>query len=113
MSVALETLKPCPPPLVTDAAGVTRVGGTRIRLETVIGAFNNGSAPEEILLKYPALTLTDIYAVVTYYLWHQAEVDAYLRERRTTEELTRHEVEERLPPQGVRDRLLKRGETPE
>jgi hypothetical protein len=79
----------------------------------VIGAFNNGSAPEEILLKYPALTLTDIYAVVTCYLWHQAEVDACLSERRTAEELTRHKVEERLPSQGIRDRLLKRGDTPE
>jgi uncharacterized protein (DUF433 family) len=113
MSAALETLTPCPPPLITDAAGVTRVGGTRIRLDSVIGAFNQGSAPEEILLKYPALTLTDIYAVVTYYLWHQAEVDACLSERKGVEELARIEVEKRLPPQGIRERLLRRGEIPQ
>jgi uncharacterized protein (DUF433 family) len=72
-----------PPPLSVDDDGVLRVGGTRVRLETVINAFQAGCAAEEILLKYPSLQLTDIYAVITYYLWHRAEVDAYLSERRS------------------------------
>ena len=54
-----------------------------VRLATIIGnAFNSGSTAEEILLKYPSLNLTDIYAVITYYLWSREEVDAYLEERR-------------------------------
>jgi uncharacterized protein (DUF433 family) len=52
------------PPIQVDHAGVLRVGGTRIRLETIINAFKSGSAAEEILLKYPSLSLTDIYAQV-------------------------------------------------
>jgi hypothetical protein len=39
-----------PPPLSVDDDGVLRVGGTRVRLETVINAFQVGCAAEEILL---------------------------------------------------------------
>ena len=97
-----------PPPLQTDDAGVLRVGGTRVRLETIINAFNSGSTAEEILLKYPSLNLTDIYAVITYYLWSREEVDAYLEERRHQEEAVRRENEVRFPSAGVRERLLAR-----
>jgi uncharacterized protein (DUF433 family) len=97
-----------PPPIQADDAGVLRVGGTRVRLETVINAFNNGSTAEEILLKYPSLNLTDIYAVITYYLWSREEVDAYLEMRRQQEEAVRRENETRFPPAGVRERLLAR-----
>ena len=97
-----------PPPIQADDAGVLRVGGTRVRLETIINAFNSGSTAEEILLKYPSLNLTDIYAVITYYLWSRGEVDAYLEERRHQEETVRRENEARFPPAGVRERLLAR-----
>ena len=55
-----------PSPLSVDNDGVLRVGGTRIRLATVINALQAGCAAEEILLKYPSLQLTDLYAVITY-----------------------------------------------
>jgi uncharacterized protein (DUF433 family) len=97
-----------PAPIQADADGVLRVGGTRVRLETIINAFKNGSAAEEILLKYPSLNLTDIYAVITYYLWSREEVEAYLEERRRLEEAVRRENETRFPPAGVRERLLAR-----
>jgi uncharacterized protein (DUF433 family) len=97
-----------PPPIQADEAGVLRVGGTRVRLETIINAFNNGSTAEEILLKYPSLNLTDIYAVITYHLWSREEVDAYLGVRRHQEEAVRRENEIRFPPAGVRERLLAR-----
>ena len=97
-----------PPPLQTEDVGVLRVGGTRVRLETIINAFNSGSTAEEILLKYPSLNLTNIYAVITYYLWSREEVDAYLEERRHQEEAVRRENEVRFPSAGVRERLLAR-----
>jgi hypothetical protein len=84
------------------------VGGTRVRLETVINAFKSGCAAEEILLKYPSLNLTDIYAVITYYLWSREEVEAYLEERRRAEEVVRRRNETRFLPAGVRERLLAR-----
>src|SRR5262249_19235446 len=97
-----------PPPIQEDDAGVLRVGGTRVRLETVIHAFNNGSTAEEILLKYPSLNLTDIYAVITYYLWSRDEVDSYIKERRCQAEAVRRENEAQFPSAGVRERLLAR-----
>jgi uncharacterized protein (DUF433 family) len=104
----LDVLSAEPAPLQGDEGGGFCLTGTRVRLETVIGAFNAGSAPEEILLKYPSLSLTDIYAVVTYYLWHREEVEAYLDERRRLADRVRQENESRFPPQGVRERLLAR-----
>ena len=97
-----------PPPIQADDDGVLRVGGTRVRLETIINAFKSGSAAEEILLKYPSLSLTDIYAIITYYLWSREEVETYLEERRRVEEVVRRENETWFPPAGVRERLLAR-----
>jgi uncharacterized protein (DUF433 family) len=97
-----------PPPIRADDDGVLRVGGTRVRLETIINAFKSGCAAEEILLKYPSLNLTDIYAIFTYYLWSREEVEGYLEERRRVEEAVRRENETRFPPAGVRERLLAR-----
>jgi len=54
----LDALVAQPAPLQLDEDGVLRVGGTRVRLETILAAFNQGSAAEEILLKYPSLKLT-------------------------------------------------------
>ncbi|MBM3130268.1 MAG: DUF433 domain-containing protein [Chloroflexi bacterium] len=97
-----------PAPCQMDADGVLRVTGTRVRLDTVIGAFNSGYVAEEILFKYPSLSLTDIYAVITYYLWHRVEVDQYLEEREMVTAQVRQENERRFPPRGVRERLLAR-----
>jgi uncharacterized protein (DUF433 family) len=95
-------------PLVFDSDGVMRVGGTRVRLETVIGAFVQGCTAEEIMLRYPALDLTQIYAVIAYYLQHRDAVEAYLEERRSQREESERELESRFPSAGVRDRLLAR-----
>jgi len=96
------------PPLQRDTDGVFRVGGTRVRLETIITAFENGCTPEEILLKYPSLALRDIYAVITYNLQHPEAVAEYLAERRLLIEQTEREIEERFPSAGVCERLLAR-----
>ncbi|MBI5304546.1 MAG: DUF433 domain-containing protein [Chloroflexi bacterium] len=97
-----------PAPCRMDDDGVLRVAGTRVRLDTIVSAFNSGYAPEEILLKYPSLNLTDIYAVITYYLWHREELDQYLVDRQEIVEQVRQENERRFPPQGIRQRLLAR-----
>lgn len=97
-----------PPPLSVDEDGVLRIGGTRVRLETVINAFHAGCAAEEILLKYPSLQLTDIYAVITYYLWDRVKVDAYLDERRALAHKFRQENVARYSSVGIRQRLLAR-----
>jgi uncharacterized protein (DUF433 family) len=97
-----------PTPLTTDKDGVVRVGQTRVTLDTVIAAFREGATPEAICEQYPSITLADTYAVISYYLHHQAEVDAYLQLRREDASRVRQENESRFDPAGVRDRLLAR-----
>ncbi len=95
-------------PLTKDADGVIRVGGTRVTLETVVGAFKDGASPEEIACQYPSLQLADIYAAVTYYLRHRAEVEEYLRRQEERAEAVKAENLARFDQQGIRERLLAR-----
>lgn len=104
----LDTLVAAPAPLQMDGDGVLRVGGTRVRLDSVVAAFHAGCDPEEILLKYPSLSLTDVYSVITYYLWHRSDVDAYLAAQQASADMVRKETEARFPKEGVRDRLIAR-----
>jgi uncharacterized protein (DUF433 family) len=107
MAIA-ETLTAKSPPLRLSADGVLLVGGTRVPLDTVIAAFEEGAGPEEIVLAYDSLSLADVYAVIGYYLQHRAEVAAYLREREQFAEEVRRQNEARTPMAGVRERLLAR-----
>ena len=102
---------PQSPPLTTDADGVVRVGGTRVTLETVVGAFHDGATADEIVQQYPSLALADVYAVISYYLHERAEVDAYLRQERQRSEQVREQNERQFDPTGVRERLLARRRT--
>jgi uncharacterized protein (DUF433 family) len=96
-----------PVPLSTDPQGVIRIAGTRVRLDTVVYAFETGGSPEEIAEDYP-LQLDDVYAVITYYLRHREEVEAYLEKRRRQADAVRHENEARFDHRGLRARLLAR-----
>lgn len=95
-------------PLKADADGVIRVGGTRVTLDTVVAAFNDGATAEAIAEQYPSLALADVYVVIAYYLRRQTEVGRYLRRRSRQAEAVRVANLARVPPQGVRDRLLAR-----
>jgi uncharacterized protein (DUF433 family) len=95
-----------PIPLKTDRDGVVLVGNTRVTLDTVIATFKEGATAEEIVTQYPSLLLGDVYAVIGYYLQRQAEVDAYLNQRRQLAEQIRQQNEARFNQQGIRERLL-------
>ena len=105
MSLVIEAP---PVPLRTDEHGVVRVGKTRVALDTVVYAFNQGASPEEMVLSYPTLDLGDVYAVINYYLHNRADVDAYLGEREAETTRVRAENEKRFPQEGIRARLLSR-----
>jgi uncharacterized protein (DUF433 family) len=104
--VQAATIEPIP--ISTDANGVVRVAGTRVTLETIVDVFNTGATPEEIAQDFPVLRLADVYAVITYYLRHREEVEAYLDSRRTAAEEMRKEIEAHSPQHGLRERLLGR-----
>jgi uncharacterized protein (DUF433 family) len=103
MSMVLE-----PIPLTKTAEGVFCVGNTRVILDTVLTSYNLGATPEEVVQQFPSLALADVYAVVTYYLRHKAEVESYLAERRERSKAVREENEKRFPAEGFRKRLLAR-----
>ena len=101
-----------PVPLRADEQGVMRVGKTRIPLDTVVYAFNQGASPEEIVMSYPTLALPDVYAIINYYLYNRLEVDIYLRQREALAARIREENERRFPQAGMRARLLARHQEP-
>ena len=97
------------PPLREDASGALRVGGSRVLLELVIRAFQDGATPETIVQRYSTLKLPEAYAVVAYYLRHQDEVEAYLARREQKAEEVRQRVESQQGDLSqVRARLLAR-----
>lgn len=60
-------------------------------------------------MEYPAVMLADTYDVIAYYLRHQAEVDAYIRERESKAAEVRQQVEARHPEMvGMREKLQAR-----
>ena len=80
-------------PLREDAAGALRVGNSRVLLELVIRAFQDGATPETIVQRYSTLELPDVYAVVAYYLRHPSEVEGYLARREQKAEEVRQRIE--------------------
>jgi len=57
-----------------------RIKGHRIGIETILWDYHAGMTPEEIALRYPTISLEEVYATITYYWRNQEEVDAYLRD---------------------------------
>ena len=97
-------------PLHTDESGAIRVGETRVRLDTVVYAFNQGYTAEQIVDHYPALQLVDVYAVIAYYLGHRTAVDAYIQQRESKAAKLRYEIQSQPEYQAFREKLLARRE---
>ena len=106
-------LTPLSLPLASDEHGVVRVAGTRVTLDTIIGAYKQGRSAEEIAQDYPSVPKSAIYATIAYYLGAQEDVDAYLRARNDQAERVRAEVEQWSPATGLRQRLLERRNAPD
>lgn len=58
-----------------------RLKGHRIGIETILLDYLEiGLFPEDIVLRYPTLTLEEVYATITYYYRNRERIDAYLKE---------------------------------
>jgi len=64
----------------SEAPDFIRIKGHRLGIEDVIRRYQKYESPEMIAQRFPGLSLERIYATITFYLRHQAEVDAYLAE---------------------------------
>ena len=107
MATTLQ-IQPIPLPNTLSKNGVARVGGTRVTLDTVVRAFIRGATAEEIAQQYPSLSLSDVYATISYYLQNTAEVDAYLDKRKKQAQAVKRENQKRFDQTGIRERLLAR-----
>ena len=106
MKLALHTEAP---PLREDATGAIRVGNSRVLLELVIHAFEDGATPEIIAQQYPTVSLSNIYSVIAYYLNHPEEIGTYLAERDKQATEVRQRIEQRQGDlSDIRNRLLVR-----
>lgn len=91
-------------PLRLDDAGAIRIGNTRVLLDTIVTAFNMGTPSEKIADQFDAVSLTQIYQVIGYYLANKEAVDAYLAKREAEALCLRYEAEF---PQSTKEALLK------
>lgn len=57
-----------------------RITGTRVGIETVLRDYQQGASPEEIVLRYPTLSLEQVHATITYYLANKDKLDTYLEQ---------------------------------
>ena len=96
------------PPIHLDAYGTVRVAKTRVSLDSVKVAFDQGATAEEIVHRFPVLRLADVYAIITYLLQHRREVDEYLQERAGKAERLKNEAIGRFGVSELRERLLAR-----
>lgn len=95
-------------PIKLNKDGVILVSKTRVTLDTIITAFNEGLTAEEISYQYPSVPLADIYSVIGYYLRQKKQVDTYLKRREKQAQEVRKINEEMLNSTGIRERLLAR-----
>ena len=102
------TIQPEAVPLRVYEHGVCRVSGTRVTLETLVHAFQQGATAEEIAQQYPSVPLADVYATIAYYLKHREEVDSYLQNVEEEEARALQEIRSRSPLADLRERLLAR-----
>lgn len=103
-----ETFQPQLIPLTHWEDGSIRVGNTRVLLELVISAFNEGSTPEEIVISYPTLKLAEVYGTITYYLENRDQIDAYIAKRAAEADQLWTTIEADENQKRLREKLLAR-----
>lgn len=77
MAVLIDTFEEA---ITVSDAGVWRVAGSRVSVDSVLNSFNAGATPEEIIWQFDTLDLKDVYAVINFYLHNRERVDKYLQE---------------------------------
>jgi hypothetical protein len=65
--------------------------GTRVSLDSIVYSFKAGDSPETIRQNFSSLTLEQVYGAIAFYLAHEQEVDASIRNGE-------EEIESSVPP---------------
>ncbi len=85
-----------------------RIKGTRVGIEIVLTEYLNGRTVEEIAINYPALSLEQIHASITYYLHNRSMMDRYLTRWRAFGTEARASQEKNIPELVIRLREVSR-----
>lgn len=56
------------------------VGSSRVTVEDIVVAQQQGLAPEQIQAAFPSLSLAQVYGAIVYYLEHREELNAQFAE---------------------------------
>ena len=67
------------------------VASTRVSLDSIVYSFKAGDSPETIRQNFSSLTLEQVYGAIAFYLAHEQEVDANIREGE-------EEIQRTVPP---------------
>lgn len=67
------------------------VAGARVSLDSIVYSFKAGDSPETIRQNFSSLSLEQVYGAIAFYLAHEQEVDANIREGEA-------EIEHSVPP---------------
>lgn len=55
-----------------------RIKGHRIAIQHILNKYRQGKGPDELLRRFPTLSMEKIYATILYYLTNKEEVEVYL-----------------------------------
>ena len=91
-----------PNPLREDKHGVIRIGATRVTLQNVVHLYVQGASAEEIALRFDVLSLTDVYATLSFYLNHSEQVQQYLDQQHQASTHASYKAEQLSPTAQVR-----------
>ena len=86
-------------PIKADEHGVIRVSGTRVTLKTIIGRYHAGDPPDLIHEGFPTVPISDVYAVIAYYLANRESVDRYIEAADAEAARVRREIEANYTPE--------------
>ena len=63
-----------------------RIKGHRIAIQHILNKYRQGKGPDELLRRFPTLSMEKIYATILYYLTNKEEVEVYLERERLMDE---------------------------
>lgn len=70
--------------------------GTRTSVRAIVGLWQMGIMPEEILNHLPYLTLAQVFDALSFYLDHQTEINEYIEQNQVPDELVHPAVQAAL-----------------
>ncbi len=73
-----------------------RVAGSRVSIDSVIGAYRRGESPERIIDSFESLSLEQVNNAITFYLANQEEIDEYLQQGEIEGEIIGRQINEKF-----------------